>query len=181
MPNNNPWILTFSGLTFSPLEPLSYQIIIEDIAHSLSLQCRYNGHCNRFYSVAEHSLIVSSALLKGTNDKSLAKYGLMHDASEAYLGDIVRPLKYSGLMEGYLQAEKKIQAMIYMEFLLDPVEPEIVNEYDNACLDAEIKGLTKFKGLGPFSIIKVHPSFEVTLTPVEAERNFLRKFNELFI
>ena len=74
-------ILTRMGIEFYPLDPRPDEILIHDIAHSLSLQCRWAGHCSEFYSVAEHSIRVSDYLLE-TCGPSLALVGLMHDASE---------------------------------------------------------------------------------------------------
>src|SRR4051794_15527189 len=93
------WITTFSRRQFWPLDPHSDEIHIEDIAHSLSQQCRFGGHSRSFYSVAQHSCLVS-ALCKA-ND---ALWGLLHDASEAYLGDIPRPLKSLPEFEFYQKA-----------------------------------------------------------------------------
>lgn len=79
---------THSGVAWNILHPDPEAVRIEDIAHALSNQCRYNGHTSEFYSVAEHSVRVSSCL---PPKHQLA--GLLHDAAEAYVGDIVRPLK----------------------------------------------------------------------------------------
>ncbi len=79
---------THSGIAWNLLDPDPESVRIEDIAHALSNQCRYNGHCKEFYSVAEHSVRVASCL---PPKHQLA--GLLHDAAEAYIGDIVRPLK----------------------------------------------------------------------------------------
>lgn len=82
------WTQTYSGLAFDLENIDQRKIKIIDIAHSLSLQCRYNGHCKTFYSVAEHCYRMSIWDLPGD---PLAR--LMHDAAEAYIGDIVRPMK----------------------------------------------------------------------------------------
>ena len=68
-------------------------INIEHIAHALSMQCRYNGQIKEFYSVAQHSMFVADVLWHMTDDKQVALCGLLHDAAEAYIGDIVAPLK----------------------------------------------------------------------------------------
>ena len=81
-----PWIETFTGKQFYFLDPTRDSIDIRDIAHSLAYTCRYTGHCKRFYSVAEHSILVSYLA-----DDPLA--GLLHDASEAYITDIASPIK----------------------------------------------------------------------------------------
>jgi 5'-deoxynucleotidase YfbR-like HD superfamily hydrolase len=84
----SPWIQTASGLKFPLLEIDRNAILIEDIAHALSMLCRFNAQCLKFYSVAEHSVHVSHEIAP-----ELALVGLMHDAAEAYIGDVPSPLK----------------------------------------------------------------------------------------
>ncbi|MBZ0216724.1 MAG: hypothetical protein K8F25_09245 [Fimbriimonadaceae bacterium] len=86
--SDDKWIQTASGLKFPLIKPDPEAILIEDIAHGLSLLCRFNGQCKKFYSVAEHSVHVSNEI-----SPELALLGLMHDAAEAYLGDVPSPLK----------------------------------------------------------------------------------------
>lgn len=88
MSRTNPCITTRSGRQVSLTDPKSDQIDIGDIAHGLAYQCRFNGQVSRFYSVAQHSILVASIL-----PDQLKLAGLLHDAAEAYLGDIVQPLK----------------------------------------------------------------------------------------
>ena len=88
MNRDQPCITTRSGRQVSLLNPKPGQIDISDIAHGLAFQCRFNGQVSRFYSVAQHSILVASML-----PDHLKLAGLLHDAAEAYLGDIVQPLK----------------------------------------------------------------------------------------
>jgi hypothetical protein len=85
------WMQTFTGRAFYPLDPRPEDIDPVDIAHALSLICRYGGHSSRFYSVAEHCVLMSHAVAP-----EHALWALLHDATEAYLGDMIRPLKRSG-------------------------------------------------------------------------------------
>lgn len=101
----NGWIETFSGERLYLAKPRPNEICIEDIAHALSLLCRYGGHCIEFYSVAEHSVRVSKELPK---EYQLA--GLLHDAAEAYVGDVTRSLKR--LLPEYIDIEHSIQHVI---------------------------------------------------------------------
>jgi len=87
------WIQTYTGKRFRPLSPDIDDICIEDIAQSLSKLCRFNGHCSGFYSVADHCCNVALLLDNQGLNRKLQLWGLMHDASEAYFGDIVSPLK----------------------------------------------------------------------------------------
>lgn len=82
------WIQTFTGGVFYPASPHPDDVDIRDIAHGLSMQCRYNGQCFEFYSIAEHSVRVAHLV-----PDELRLLALLHDAAEAYIGDMVRPLK----------------------------------------------------------------------------------------
>jgi uncharacterized protein len=85
---NGAWIQTVTGKQFWPMDAQPEEVDIEDIAHALSLPCRFNGHCKQFYSVAEHSIHVSRVV---SNEN--AARGLLHDAAEAYLSYIPQPVK----------------------------------------------------------------------------------------
>src|ERR1035441_1601867 len=97
-------ITTFSGVRFWPLIPNPADIRIEDIAHALSNQCRFGGHTREFYSVAEHSVRVSQLC---TPENAL--WGLLHDASEAYLSDVTAPITELPQLEAYRAAERSLQ------------------------------------------------------------------------
>ena len=116
------WMQTIGGRAFYPLDPHPSDIDIMDIGCALSMLCRFGGHCNRFYSVAEHSFRVSKAIEEagGTKDEMFA--GLMHDAAEAYVGDMVWPVKQA--MPEYKRIEKLVEQAIAMKFdLPDPMPP----------------------------------------------------------
>lgn len=99
---NNVWEQTYTGQKFTLPEVDPDAINIEDIAHSLSLQCRFGGHVKKFYSVAEHSVLVSRMV-----PRDLAITGLFHDASEAYLTDVTSPVKV--LLPEFKELEKIIE------------------------------------------------------------------------
>lgn len=117
------WIQTYTGKKFYPLDPRVEDIDIEDIAHSLSMQCRYNGHCTSFYSVAEHCVLLSHAV-----DPEHALTALLHDAAEAYLSDIPRPIKPH--LEGFRERESALDHAIAEKFGLPYPWPEQVKDYD---------------------------------------------------
>lgn len=106
------WIQTFTGRQFWPLEPDPADVVIEDIAHHLARKCRFNGATRRFYSVAQHSVLVAESLVgRGVGVQLL---GLLHDAAEAYLPDVARPYK-SQCWVGDLRfdaAENEIRAAV---------------------------------------------------------------------
>jgi hypothetical protein len=130
------WIQTYSGRRFCPTNPNPDAIVIQDIAHSLSMQCRFTGHTKKFYSVAQHSVYVSHIC----NEED-ALWGLLHDASEAYLTDVPRPLKRSGHFSAYIEFEARMQAAICKRFGLPIEEPPSVKKADAKLLATESRDL----------------------------------------
>jgi len=130
------WIQTYSGKKIYPLNPNPHDICIEDIGHALSNICRFTGHCTEFYSVAQHSVYVSSMV-----SEENALWGLLHDASEAYICDIARPVKTSPSFEFYREAEKRLMGAIACRFGLSGKQPEEVTAMDNVLLVTEARDL----------------------------------------
>jgi hypothetical protein len=89
------WMMTFTGRRVYPFEVQASDTDVQDIAHSLGMQVRYNGHVSRLYTVGEHCIRISDALFRDTGDHTLALVGLLHDAGETYTGDFIRPVKNS--------------------------------------------------------------------------------------
>lgn len=127
------YISTFTG-RFWPMDPRSYEVRIEDIAHSLAMQCRYAGHGRRFYSVAEHSVRIARWL--SLHEPVVALCGLLHDATEAYLVDVPRPVKKH--LAGYKDAERQIWIEIAERFDLPWELPAIVHEADSRIIADEM-------------------------------------------
>lgn len=121
------WMQTYTGRPFWPLDPRPEEIDPLDIAHALSMICRYGGHVQRYYSVAEHCVLMSEAVAP-----EHALWALLHDATEAYMGDMVRPLKRS--MPEYAAAEDRLMAVICDRFNLDYACPAEVKQADNRIL-----------------------------------------------
>ncbi|MDQ7877339.1 HD domain-containing protein [Microbacterium sp. QXD-8] len=121
------WMQTFTGRQFYPMDPRPDEVDITDIAHSLAMQCRYNGHVRRFYSVAEHCVLMSQVI-----EPEFALWALLHDATEAYVGDMVRPLKLN--MPEYRAAEDRVEEAIAERFGLPVPMPARVKEIDTAIL-----------------------------------------------
>ena len=170
------FISTFSGMRFWPLEPDPDKVCIEDIAHALSGQCRFGGHSSEFYSVAEHSVNVSKLCALGD-----ALWGLLHDASEAYLVDIPRPLKELPEFAAYREAERRLQQVIVVRFGLSPEQPASVTEADDTMLWVEAHSLLGSIPDEAIRDIRIPPEMEIVspLLPAEAERLFLDRFKEL--
>lgn len=175
------WMQVYSGAQFWPLDVQTQDFDIRDIAHSLSLQCRYNGHVDKFYSVAEHSVLVSYCV-----PEEYKLWALLHDAAEAYTGDMVRPLKRS--MLDFQLAEDRILYKLAERFNLphttdlvtiqDPI-PAVVKEVDNRILLNERHALMK-KAQVPWGIEHLEP-LPIGIhswSPEEAERMFLRVFEK---
>jgi 5'-deoxynucleotidase YfbR-like HD superfamily hydrolase len=127
-------IKTFTGRV-DPLNPVVDEINIEDIAHALSRQCRYNGHCVGFISVARHCIWVASHLETEGFDETVQLTGLLHDAAEAYLGDLVRPIKHSEFGVAYLKVEAVLEEVIAEKFGIPYPFPPEVYEADNYVLN----------------------------------------------
>src|SRR3990172_6601511 len=121
------WMQTFLGGKVYPLDMRPDDLNIIDIAHSLSMQCRFNGHCLRYYSVSEHCCFVSDAC---SDENKL--WGLLHDAAEAYLSDIPRPIK-PYLIE-YTKCENALMGVIAERYGLPLPVPEEVKRLDTAIL-----------------------------------------------
>ncbi|THK38089.1 hypothetical protein EHS39_11390 [Ensifer sp. MPMI2T] len=136
-PRLGDWMQTASGRKFWPMDPRSEEVHIEDIAHSLSLQCRYAGHCLRFYSVAEHSVHLARHLR--WQGVEVALWALLHDASEAYLVDVPRPVKPH--LPGYKEAERQVTAAITRRFNLPEEMPAAVHDADNRIIGDELVNL----------------------------------------
>lgn len=127
------WIETYTGRKFHLLDPQPDEIDIKDIAHALSNQCRYAGHTRTFYSVAEHSYHVSLLV-----SPKHALEALLHDASEAYLSDLSRPVKYlTPIGAPYLEVEERIMSVIAAKFNFDLPMAKEVKDADNLMLLVE--------------------------------------------
>jgi hypothetical protein len=130
---SNATILTASGLTFDILDTTPEMVCIDDIAHALSQGNRFTGHTKFPYPVSQHSRLGSYII-----PQVYALRFLLHDASEAYLGDMNRPLKHftpAGIE--YRKVENRIQEIIYSKFGLHGEDPEIIHDIDNQMLYAE--------------------------------------------
>lgn len=137
-----PWLLTYSGGKYFLTEPRPQDVHIVDIAHALALTNRFGGHTQVPYSVGQHSLYVVRMLQLMTKDPIVHLHGLLHDASEAFLGDVVRPLKHA--MPQYLALEAKTQALILRKLGIPKLnDEEPVKIADNRVLLAERKAIIK--------------------------------------
>ena len=132
----NSTIRTYSGAVVNVLDPSPNDISITDIAHALSLQVRFNGHITKFYSVAEHCVRVSLKCLP-----EFALWGLFHDAAEAYIGDMIAPLKHQPEMSRFRAVEKRLMVAICSKIGLDEEEPPEVKVIDRRLFKSEARDL----------------------------------------
>jgi 5'-deoxynucleotidase YfbR-like HD superfamily hydrolase len=175
------WIITYTGLKFYHLNPQPEMVRIEDIAHSLSQLCRWTGHTRYFYSVAQHSVLGSYIC-----PTEYALEFLLHDASEAYLGDMNRPLKhFTAAGPAYLQIEEPVERAIFKKFGLPYPMSDVVKKYDVQMLYAEKAQLMNITEATQYEANKWgtdETEANVLIqewTPKFAETEFLRRFNEL--
>lgn len=190
------WMQTYTGRQYWPLDPRSNEVFIEDIAHALSLSCRFSGHCVRFYSVAEHSVRCVRWLAENMDDmikeysldeESMwlsQKWTLMHDAAEAYVSDVPRPIKpYLG---GFDEIEEKNLKAIAGRFSLKYPMPEsiaeIVKKADNIILMTEKRDNMAKCDYSWGLEGKVWPDRKhiVPYSPEEAKRGFMECYEYLF-
>lgn len=174
------WMQTYSGRVYYPADPRPEDVALEDIAHHLSMLCRFTGAGRRFYSVAEHSVHVS--MLVPPEDALVA---LMHDAPEAYTNDINRPLKHAPGMQGYRAIEARNWRAIAVHFGLPFELPASVKKADNEMLFHERcallgpcpKGMTW--GMGADEPATLRPGMICAYSPEEAKHLFLMRFAAL--
>ena len=155
-------------------------INISDIAHSLSLICRYNGHCRNFYSVAEHCVHVAAIL-----PDELKLMGLMHDATEAYVGDVCQPLK--SMLPKYKEIENAVEKVIFKKFFkreLTSEEHIAIKAADNKILLKETQEMMPSKGAGWNIWTGANWNTQIDIEiecwhPTMAEALFIKRWEEL--
>ena len=170
-------IVTFLGEEFRPLDPDINKIHIEDIAHSLSLLCRANGHIDRFFSIAQHCINCANEAKARGYTARVQLACLIHDASEAYISDITRPIKQH--LTEYKIIEKRLQDTIYTKFLGAPLgdaEFALMDNIDNDMLACEFDILMSKKEV--FDIVPKLVSSPVfdTIEFKEVESTFLKVY-----
>jgi len=172
-----PWLQTYSGGQFFPTEPRAEDIRIGDIAHALAHQCRFSGHGDQFYSVAQHSVLTSSIC-----DPKHALALLLHDAAEAYCVDLPTPIKHLPELQFYRQIERAIQLVIGDKYGIDWSDhAAAIREADGVALATEMRDLMKDPPQ-TWGLLHKPATWRIASgwEPLKAKEKFLARFNELF-
>lgn len=172
------WIQTYTGKAFTPLQPVEADIDPLDISHALGMLCRYGGHTRRFYSVAEHCCHIADWIGRQGGSTEDMLWGLLHDATEAYMQDLVRPIKRA--LPEYSRLEDVLMASICSRFGLPLTPPPCVKEADNRILFDEKRQLLtvepKSWDLGDLKPLGVVIG---AWEPARAEQEYLYRFRRL--
>lgn len=170
---------TFTGSKYWPLDPLPEEVNLETIAHHLSMRCRYNGATKGFYSVAEHAVYVSRLV-----PAWCALEGLHHDSSEAYNGDLIRPLKYS---DEFARPFKKVELLndvavaqrFDLEFSPERGWPDPVHKADEMVTAAEVIQLIRTDPTQEWDSGKLHD--HTVVAPIQIQMLDWRDAKALFL
>lgn len=177
--NEYDHITTYTGIHFFPTAPAPEGIVIEDIAHALSLTCRGNGQVKQFFSVGQHCILCAKEARERGYSTRLVLACLLHDASESYMSDVPRPFKkYLG---EYLEFEDRLLDVIYTKFLgntLNEEEKALVKQVDDALLYYDLKYLLDEEKAGEKPVL--HVPFDYNVRSFEdVEREYLNLFEQL--
>jgi Predicted hydrolases of HD superfamily len=167
-----------SGLLFPMLAPVPALIEVGDLAASLSKLCRFNGHCAAFYSVAQHAVLVSQIV-----PAEHARWGLLHDAAEAYIGDLTRPLRDALEHEApgaVKRLEDRLLRAVAARFGLPWPMPAAVRHADDVLLATERRDLMVDRGVSWPDLPAPLPDPIAPWSPEMAEDVFLLRFNQLW-
>ena len=170
-----PFMITVSGHRFYLEDPRPDDVFIEDIAHSLSRQCRFNGHTSVHYSVAQHSVLVSELV----EEPELQLAALLHDAAEAYTGDIITPVKDA--LGTARDLERKIEVAIFERFGVpfDGRLPQPVKTADVEALKIEFSTLPPFCDFPDNRQTAVGECISQPWSAEEAYGHFMARFHQL--
>lgn len=181
---------TYFGRVFNLLNPDEDTVCIEDIAHSLAMQCRWGGHSSAFYSVAQHSVLATEFAFKSLSGSNLDKHKLnsmllavlLHDAHEAYTGDVIKPLKV--LLGDYEKIAKPIQDAVERRFNINRTETvdKLIHLSDTAMMHAEFDYLYLYDEAPMLELMEwtfFYKPYGLSWTPEHAEKAFIGHFRHI--
>ena len=172
------WMQIANGRIFHPLDPRVNEVYLEDIAQSLSRQIRYNGMSDRAISVAQHSVQCAWLVEQTGGSAEIQLAMLMHDAAEAYIGDMIRPLKV--LIPEFAKIEDRIMEVINERYNLPTISHKALKYYDNLALAWEKRDIYKSSREWPGMMdVPTWLAPMVTWRAGEAEMRFVRMFQYL--
>ncbi|SCW95946.1 hypothetical protein [Ancylobacter rudongensis] len=191
-PRAGRYMHTSNGKKYYPLDPRAEEVHIEVVAHHLATRARYNGATQHpefedriFYSVAEHSVLVSHYIESVLGKPEFALEGLLHDGSEAYNGDLIRPLKYDPAFRAPFQHVEALNEIAGAQrFNLLYPYPDVVKIADEAVTAAEVEQIIVTDPAEDWSG-KLHDDSRVApfridmLLPFAAKQLFLRRYEQI--
>jgi hypothetical protein len=165
----NAWIQSYSGGQIWPLDLTADQVVLEDIAHALSLKCRFTGHCEKFYSIAQHSVLVASLV-----PPEWKREALLHDAAEYILPDIATPIK--PFFPQLKKLEDRVEKIIGVRFGLKPKPWDACVKLADKQLVMEEHYQNMKPAPGPwgFDVPRAHVTV-IPMSPTAAEQSFLER------
>ena len=172
------YITTYTGKHFDPMKPESDKIDIRDIAHALSLTCRGNGHVKTFFSVAQHCINCAMEAEARELSSRVIRACLLHDAGEAYMSDVPRPIK--PFMPEYLRIEEQLLEVVYTKFLgtpLDEAEKKLVKEIDDDMLYYDLRELLNETSEREAPKLLINLDYQV-MSFEKVENTYLRLFEK---
>lgn len=179
VPRKGDWMLTASGRQFWPCDPHAADVDIFDIQTALTQLCRYGGHTLHFYSVAQHSVELARYFLR-RNDPAMAQWALLHDAAEAYVADVIRPLK--PFLGNYREIEHRVEQVVWHRYGLEGDLPLPVKDADSRIIVDEMAALFGAEPLEKYGLLG-RPRLGVDIRPMmigQADAAFGRLFAQLF-
>ncbi|MBO5389858.1 MAG: phosphohydrolase [Lachnospiraceae bacterium] len=173
------YILTYKKVKFTPTAPVADDVYIEDIAHALSMLCRANGHYSSFYSIGAHCLNCYEEACARRETPRVKMACLLHDACEAYISDITRPVKQ--YLEEYQAIEERLSNVIYEKFLGSPLteyEKKMIKIIDDAMLYHEFLEFSGEKLEEEAPYVAATPDF-YRGTMKQVEQEYIDVFNSI--
>lgn len=182
-PRRALWAMTASGVHFHPFDARTDMVRIDDVAHALSHLCRFNGHCSRMWSVASHSMLVARIVAEHLDHPELEYTALLHDAPEAFLGDVISPVQRGlpDFKDAYAKVERVVFDALGVELTPRGLLPEPVKVADAMALAIEARDLmppqTWREWNLPFEPLKAF-SVDPEMHPTEVRSRFWSALSE---